>query len=493
MSDGGYGGEDAPAVRPAVFNAEAEQALLGALMSNNGALARVSAILLPEHFNEPVHQRIYAAIVGQVERGEVANPVTLKAQFDRDGSLAEIGGAAYLARLAAAVVSIVNAQDYARTIRGCWEGRQLLALADEIRDGVETSFASLEPMTAVREAAEARLFSLGEIGGRGPTGLLPLAYLLPQAVQQAEDAWKNHGTLLGVTTGIRKVDALIGGMMPDEMTVLAGRPGMGKTTAAKTAVLAAASRQGKICAVFSMEMGGVQLAQWMLAETGISASRMRRGEIDQEDIGELVQMAARLQPLGIYIDDQPRRTVAQMRGALHRLKAKIGRVDLVVVDHIGIGGGSDGAARQGQTAIVTEVTGGLKTLAKEEHVPVLALSQLSRKVEEREDKRPILADLRDSGSIEQDADNVIFLYRAEYYLSAAEPVQRSGEETEKYANRRRAWGDALERSQGLVDYIVAKQRGGPTGTAQARFEPVYSRNSDLDSYGAYTGQEGPLL
>jgi replicative DNA helicase len=483
MDDGyGYGGADQDhtiSAAPVPANTEAEQALLGALLVNNSAILRIADFLKPEHFYEPVHQRIYAAIVKLIETDHIASPVTLKIEFDRDGSLAEIGGAKYLARLAGAVVTIVNAVDYARTVVECWKGRRLLEIAELIQERAPRAVYD-KGAAALCSDIEGMLYALG--GAAGATqdgGLMALGVLLDPAIQAAEAAWRNEGHTQGVTTGIRKLDEMLGGMMPKEVVLLAGRPSMGKSTAAKTAAYRAA-QAGKVVAIFSLEMGNILYAQWFLAETGISASRMRRGEIDANDIAELMRAADEQRPLPVFIDDRPRRTPGQIIAAVRRLKKQLGRVDLVIVDHIGLCGAPAEIERQGQTAIVTYCSRALHEAAKDLEVAMLILSQLSREVEKREDKRPMLADLRDSGSLEQDAEVVVFVYRAEYYLTRSEPEHRAGEDQEKYAARRRLWQDALDRSMGIVEYIVGKQRSGPTGTVPARFEPVYSRNSDLE-------------
>jgi replicative DNA helicase len=825
-------------MRPVPRNNEAEQALLGALLAQNDAYHRVSSFLKPEHFADGVHGRIYAAIGKLIEQGQIANPVTLKHVFDRDGALTEIGGAAYLARLAAAVVTIINAEDYGRTIHACWEGRRLLALSDMIAERAQDLGLGTPP-AELRAAIQEELAALDE-DLPGAAGLQPLRAFLTPAIEAAEKAYQKGGGIQGVTTGIAKVDNLLGGIRRKEMTLMGGRPGMGKeqplhakvrvpggwrtmgemrvgdlvvtpgggvarvggvfpqgikevfavtfadgrvvecgadhlfevyskhwlaprvipcseiarlltlvrykkwlhvrlcdpvpaaprdlpidpyvlgvligdgdlhgvprfmsadlalvervrsrvgddleiseyhhrhfsirnagwvnkaasrpnslkdalralglfgtgsrtkfipadylegsieqrievlrglldtdgtvepsgtvrycttshrlahdvrtlawslgatckwstrprpngeaiiltirhpdaaslfalerkrarlpknyqyrdlrlridavspvagavecqcisiedpaglyltdnfvvthnTTSGKTSVYAAAQRgsgddpaKGDVVAVFSLEMSGEQLAQWLLADpTGISASRMRRGDLSSIDISDLMIAAEFMQELPIFIDERPGLTAPQIVMAvmaLNRKLKRIGRqVDMVVIDHIGL---MDGTGGEGVnlTTQIAKTSLALRNAAKKLNYALLVLCQLSRKVEEREDKRPMLSDLRDSGSLEQDADNVIFLYRAHYYLDRARPVQKIGEGAEKFSERQRLWQDALDRADGIVEYIVAKQRNGPTGTVRAKFEPIHSRNADLVEE-SYSDQGGLL-
>src|SRR6267143_1588819 len=466
-------------------NIEAEQALLGAILVNNTAHSRVAEFLMPEHFGNAVHGRIYAAIGRLVERGQIANPVTLKNLFDQDGALAEIGGAQYLARLAESAVTIINAEHYGRTIHDLHLRRELITIGQDV---VTDAFSHDldDPAIEQIERAESKLFELATIG-QAEGGFQPFTTALTTAITLAQAAFKRDGKTVGVATGFTDLDKKLGGLHPADLIILAGRPSMGKTALATNIAFSAAkayrpahgadgridlnraAEDGAVVGFFSLEMSAEQLATRILAEeSGTSSDRIRRGEVRREDFDKFVAASHRLAAVPLYIDDTPALSVAALRTRARRLKRQQG-LGLIVVDYLQLmRPSSQNRAMENRVQEVSDITRGLKAIAKELEVPVLALSQLSRAVEQREDKRPQLADLRESGSIEQDADVVMFVYREEYYLQRGEPTRRAEENDQRFNERHDAWKQRCEQTYGKAEVIVAKQRHGPTGIVRLR-------------------------
>ena len=414
-------------------NLEAEAALLGALMIDNRIAEDVQLKLRADHFDEPLHGRIYDAIMRLVERNMVANPVTLRPLFEGDEAMRELGGPAYLAQLTGSGAALIGARDFAGQIYDLALLRELIGVG---RDMVEKAFDTSElvdPKSQI-EAAESALYKVAEEGGeQGSVKSFGQATRL--AVEQAERALNSGGHLSGITTGLDSVNGKIGGLHRSDLLILAGRPGMGKTALATNIAFNAARRLtrdredgiedaksvGAGVAFFSLEMSADQLATRILSEqSGISSENLRMGKISQQDFRNLARAAAELETLPLYIDDTPGLTIAALRTRARRLKRQRG-VGLVVVDYLQLLQGTGRSGESNRVQEISEISRGLKTLAKELNVPVLALSQLSRAVEQREDKRPQLSDLRESGSIEQDADIVLFVYREEYYVQSREP------------------------------------------------------------------------
>jgi replicative DNA helicase len=460
-------------------NQEAEQALLGALLVNNNGLEKVAEFLHHEHFFVPVHGRIYQAIQTFFERGLNATPVTLKGYFEKDEDLAQIGGASYLAELASYVVSVVNAEDYGRTIFEHHLRRQLIGLGEGL---VNDAFVQdLEnPASTQIEEAEKRLYQLAQFGeSRGDFKKLEHSVL--EAIQTAKKAKEADSHVTGVTTGLTDLDLKLGGLHKSDLIILAGRPSMGKTALVTNIAFNAAKRyhetngkEGAVVAFFSLEMSAEQLATRLLADTvKISGDKIRKGQITQQDFRKFAEASSLLAALPFHIDDTPALTIAHIRARARRLKRQQGSLGLIVVDYLQLIGGSSARSQDNRVQEISEISRGLKTLAKELDVPVVALSQLSRQVETRENKRPQLSDLRESGSIEQDADVVMFVYRPEYYLSREKP--------EDDAKDFSKWQERLERSQGVAECIIGKQRHGPIGTVIMSFEGEFTH------FGDYTG------
>jgi len=480
-------------------NLQAEQALLGALLANNKAYERVSEFLEPDHFADPIHGRIFQAITRRVEAGQLADAVTLKAEFEHSGVLDEVGGTAYLAQLLTAMVGIINAGEYGRAIHDAWLRRQLIDIGEVVVNNAFGADSDLEGAQQI-EAAEQSLFDLATKGSTAG-GFVTFDRALTEAIQGAERAFHRSGHVSGLTTGLRDLDAKTGGMHPSDLVILAGRPGMGKTALATNiaygaakALLAEARAQDpnalakKCIAIFSLEMSAEQLATRLLAEESrVSSDRIRRGDIHQRDFDRFVQVSRELTGLPIEIDDTPALTLSAMRTRARRLKRTKG-LALIVIDYLQLMRPAAGTRPENRVLEISQITQGLKAIAKELAVPVLALSQLSRQVENREDKRPQLSDLRESGTIEQDADAVMFLYREEYYLEQREPQQARFDGDEKFHGAVDKWKQDMERAHNKADVIIAKQRHGPTGSVPLFFEAEFTKFADLDLvHGEYAG------
>ncbi len=459
-------------------NMEAEQGLLGALLVDNRAMEKLGDHIRAEHFFMPAHGRIFTAIQKLIDRGQAASPVTLKNYFEQDADLTEVGGAEYLADLAASVVNVINVVDYGNTLYELHLRRQLITLGEDIVN--ESYDHNLdEDANSTIERAEGRLFSLAE-SGEVKGGFVTLRDSVLTAIELAEKAYKTEGHVTGVTSGLIDVDKKLGGFQPSDLLILAGRPSMGKTALAVNWAFNAAKayaesggKEGGRVAFFSLEMSADQLATRILSEqSGVSGDAIRKGNIKQEDFKAFVEASQRMSQAPLYIDDTPSLSIGAVRTRSRRLKRQHG-LDMIVVDYLQLLRGS-GSRQSSENRVleISEITRGLKAIAKELQIPVIALSQLSRAVEQREDKRPQLSDLRESGSIEQDADAVMFVYREEYYLSRAEPEPG----TEKHMK----WQESMERAHNIGECIVAKQRHGPIGTVKMYFDPNFTRFSDLD-------------
>jgi replicative DNA helicase len=473
--------------RSAPHNIEVEQALLGAILINNDAFYRVSDFLLPEHFFERIHQMIFEIMGSLVRSGKSATPITLKTFLPADQEIAPgLNASQYLARLAAEATTIINASDYGRIIYDLHTRRSLITIGEEIVNTAYDSPVDMPPQEQIEEA-ERRLYEVAETG-RYEGGFQRFAQALTSAVEVAAKAYQRDGKLSGISTGLHDLDRMMGGLQRSDLIVLAGRPGMGKTALATNIAYNVAkayraaeptpdgrieTANGGIVGFFSLEMSAEQLATRIIAEqTGIASYRIRRGEIEPSDFDRIAEAAREMEIVPFYIDETGGLSIAALAARARRLKRQRG-LDLIVVDYIQLLSGSSRKASEGRVQEVTEITTNLKALAKELAVPIIALSQLSRQVESRDDKRPQLSDLRESGSIEQDADVVIFVFREEYYVKNKEP--RLG--TEEHFK----WQAEMEAVHGKAEVIIGKQRHGPTGTVQLQFEAEVTRFADLAS------------
>lgn len=474
-------GEDLP-FRQAPHNIEAEQALLGAILVNNEAYDRVSSFLTPDHFFDPLHGRILEIAAKLIQSGKQANPITLKTFFDHEEPIEDITVPQYLGRLTANATTIINAMDYGRTIYDLAVRRNLVMIGEDM---VNTAYDSPidEPPEKQIEDAEQRLYEVAESGKYG-SGFRNFSSALTDAIEMANAAYQRDGGLSGIATHLVDLDSKMGGLQKSDLIIVAGRPSMGKTALATNIAFNVAKDFARIrreegeeanpgvVGFFSLEMSSEQLATRILSEQAeIPSEKIRRGMIDEQDFSRLAKVSAELQELPLYIDHTGGISVAQLTARARRLKRQMG-LGLIVVDYLQLLSGSSKRSNDSRVQEITEITTGLKALAKELEVPIMALSQLSRQVEQRDDKRPQLSDLRESGSIEQDADVVMFVYREEYYIERAKP---SEDKTEAHG----IWQKEMERLHGLAEVIIGKQRHGPTGTVQLQFEGQYTRFCNL--------------
>jgi replicative DNA helicase len=478
------------AARRLPHNVEAERALLGAILVNNAAFERVAEFLDASHFAYEPHRQIFAACRHLIERGQLVDPVILGGLLGQNELIAELGGVSYLVQLADAAVAAVNAGDYGRLIHDLYLRRELIGIGEEVVDRAYTADLNI-PATSQIEQAEQTLFDLAT-RGRSEGGFEPFSACVTEAVRIAEAAHKRQGLLSGVPTGFRDLDGRLGGLHPSDLIILAGRPSMGKTALATNIAFNAARAyrsetaggkvrtvDGAVVGFFSLEMSREQLATRILAEqTRISSDKLRRGIVPNDRFHDIVRAATDLQRLPLFIDDTPALTISGMRTRARRLKRQH-NLGLIVIDYLQMIAPPTGSHADNRVQELSEITRGLKALAKELHVPVLALSQLSRAVENREDKRPQLADLRESGTIEQDADVVMFIFREQYYLERSEPVQRADESLERYQKRHQEWMERCEKAHNLAEVMIAKQRHGPIGNIKLFFEGEFTRFGDL--------------
>ncbi|MBL8773187.1 MAG: replicative DNA helicase [Phenylobacterium sp.] len=468
------------AVARAPSNVEAEQALLGALLYDNAAFERLGDHLQARHFYEPFHQRLFAAVETNIRKGALAEPILLAEQFASDPAFQELGGVRYLADLVDRAPPAANAPDYANAIYDLALRRDLIRIGGEITTTAQQGDAELDARDQI-EAAEQQLYQLAETGGVS-SGFVNFSDALQGALAMAAEAHSRDGGLAGLSTGLIDLDQKIGGLHPSDLVILAARPSMGKSSLACNIGFDVARNyawepqpdgskktvRGGVVAFFSLEMSAEQLALRLLAEvSGVSGDRLRKGEIDAMEFGRVRDAALEIQEAPFYIDDTGGITLAKLTARARRLKRMTG-LDLLIVDYLQLittgSGGPDNRVQE-----ISMITQGLKALAKELAIPVIALSQLSRQVENREDKKPQLSDLRESGSIEQDADMVMFIYRESYYLSRMEP--REG--TEEHFK----WQEQMDQVKGLAEVIIGKQRHGPIGTVRLSF------NEDLTKFG----------
>jgi replicative DNA helicase len=469
--------------REAPNNIEAEQALLGAILVNNEAYYRVSDFLQPAHFFHPLHQQIYGLASELIRAGKVASPITLKTFLPPDINVGGLNASQYLARLAAEATSVINANDYGHTISALSTRRDLIAIGEEMVNVAFDAPVDFAPREQIEEA-ERRLYEIAETSKFGK-GFFQFKEALTTAVDMAARAYQRDGKLSGLATGLKDLDAKMGGLQSSDLVIIAGRPGMGKTALATNIAynIARAHRgetradghiatiDGGIVGFFSLEMSAEQLATRIIAErTGIPSSTIRRGGITEADFETIKDVSIELQHLPFYVDETGGLTVGQLAARARRLKRQRG-LDVLFVDYIQLLQGSSRRAQENRVQEVTEITTNLKALAKELNVPIVALSQLSRQVESRDDKRPQLSDLRESGSIEQDADVVMFVFREEYYVKNKKPK----EGTEEFFK----WQAEMEALAGRAEIIIGKQRHGPTGTVEVQFDADVTRFGNL--------------
>ena len=479
-------GEDAIAQTP--HNLDAEQALLGALLFDNAAYERLSDQLQARHFYEPFHARLFSAIEDHIRKGQLAEPIVLLERFRRDPAFEELGGVRYLADLVDRAPPAANAAEYGRVIYDLALRRDLIRIGGDIAATAVHSEAHQTARDQI-EAAEQQLYALAETGSSS-TGFVDFADALRGAVEMTAEAFGRDGGLAGVATGLVDLDQKLGGLHASDLIILAARPSMGKSALAVNIAFNVAKNyawepqpdgtkktvNGGVVAFFALEMSAEQLAMRLLAEvSGVSSDRLRKGEIDASEFGRVRDAAMDIQSAPLYIDDTGGLSLAKLVARARRLKRQVG-LDLIIVDYLQLITTGDGKT-ENRVQEVTQITQGLKALAKELMVPVIGCAQLSRQVENREDKRPQLSDLRESGSIEQDADVVMSIFRESYYLSRTEPREGTPEHL--------TWQDEMDRVRGVAEIIIGKQRHGPIGTVKLSYHEDLTKFGNLAREGRF--------
>jgi replicative DNA helicase len=472
-------------------NIEAEQALLGAILFDNAAYERLSDQLQGRHFYEPFHQRLFAAMEEHIRKGQLAEPIVLMERFKRDPAFNELGGLQYLANLVDSAPPAANAPDYGRLVYDLALRRDLIRIGGEIALAAQTD-AEHSAKDQI-EAAEQSLYTLAETG-QSSTGFVSFADALQGAVHMAAEAFSRDGGLAGLSTGLVDLDRMLGGLHPSDLIILAGRPSMGKSALAANIAFSVAkayaydilpdgsrkTSNGGVVAFFSLEMSAEQLAMRVLAEvSGVPSDKLRKGEIDASEFGRVRDAALEIQQAPLFFDDTGGLSLSKLAARARRLQRQTG-LDLIVIDYLQLVTTGQGASLDNRVQEVSMITQGLKALAKDLKVPVLALSQLSRQVENRPDKRPQLSDLRESGSIEQDADMVMFVYREAYYLGRDEPREGSDDHLK--------WQDDMDKVQHIAEVIIGKQRHGPIGTVKLHFNADLTKFSNLAREGRFEGR-----
>ncbi|MBL4784596.1 MAG: replicative DNA helicase [Cohaesibacteraceae bacterium] len=464
-------------------NIEAEQQLIGAILVNNETYYRVSDFLEAEHFYDPNHKDLFEKMGQLIRSGKIASPVTLKTFYPVELRVADMSMAQYMLRLTAQATTIINAEDYGRVINDLAVRRNLIQVGTDMVNIAFDAPIDMPPRTQI-EDAERRLFDLAETG-KYDGGFQSFSDAINEAVDMAAAAYQRDGNLSGISTGLRDLDARLGGLQSSDLIILAARPAMGKTALVTNIAYNVAKTykseelpdgslktvNGGIVGFFSLEMSAEQLATRVISEQAeVSSEKLRRGKVDENEFSRVVDTTQKMQASPLYIDQTGGISISALAARARRLKRQRG-LDLLIVDYLQLLVGTSARANQGRVQEITEITTGLKALAKELAVPIIALSQLSRGVESRDDKRPMLSDLRESGSIEQDADVVMFIYREEYYTGRLEPEPGTPEH--------QTWQEKMDRVHGKAEIIIAKQRHGPTGTVDLAFRGEFTRFSDL--------------
>ena len=453
-------------------NIEAEQTILGSLLVNNEIFDEISDKIDDNYFYDPIHKKIYKTISNLISKGLLANPVTIKNFFNSNEELLEIGGVDYLLKLTNVSTTKNQIKYYSELLSDLYIRRQLINISEETLEDSKNKNLEVSG-TNILENTERKLFEIAE-RGEFQRSFIAFKDALKETIDMATAAYKNDQGIVGVPSGLSDLDDRLGGLHKQDLIIIAGRPSMGKTALATNIAFNAAQNINKqdyksSVAFFSLEMSSEQLSTRILAEQSrIKSNDIRRGKINQEDFEKFIEASKNLENLPLHIDDTPAITISALSNRARRLKRKQG-LDLIVIDYIQLMK-SSGYRNEGRVLEIAEITQGLKALAKELNVPVLALSQLSRQVEQREDKKPQLADLRESGSIEQDADVVMFVFREQYYLEKQEPKLGTAEHVE--------WQEKMNQVHNQAEIIIGKQRHGPTGLIKLEFESAFTKFKD---------------
>ena len=453
-------------------NIEAEQSVIGSILVSNEIFDEINMIITSKNFYDPMHQKIFSAIEKLIYSGMLANPITLKNYFENEKD--ELNVPEYLVKITKFSTSSRQAIEYSKLIYDLYVKRELIKISENVIDAAKLNDLDNDGQKII-ENYEKSLFDLAEKGSFSST-IVKFDEALKQTIEMASSAYKNDEGIVGVPTGLTDLDDRLGGLHKSDLVIIAGRPSMGKTALATNIAFYAAKKiqdEGKKSSIafFSLEMSSEQLSTRILAEQSrIKSNDIRRGRISEEQFDKFIETSKNITELPLYIDETPAISIAALSNRARRIKRKYG-LDMVVVDYIQLMSAAN--YREGRVQEISEITQGLKALAKELSVPVLALSQLSRAVEHRDDKKPQLSDLRESGSIEQDADVVMFVYREAYYLQGKEPRPATVEHAE--------WQAKMNDISHLAEIIIGKQRHGPTGNVMLEFEAMFTKFKDLQN------------
>ena len=457
-------------------NIEAEQAVIGSILVSNDIYDEISPIIDSQKFFDPIHVKIYETIEKLISKGLLANPITLKNHFENNEGLKELGGQEYLIKITRFSTSVKQAIDYANIVQEMHVRRELIKISESVLNQASNNVDVSSTGEEIIQSAEKSLFELAERGHFNQS-ILKFESALKQTIEMAKSAYQNEEGIVGVPTGLKDLDSKLGGLHKQDLIIIAGRPSMGKTALATNIAFHAAKNiekkeQKSTVAFFSLEMSSEQLSTRILSEQSrIRSNDIRRGKVSEKEFEQFIETSKNIFDLPLYIDETPAITIAAISNRARRIKRLFG-LELIVVDYIQLMR-SAGKKEYNRVQEISEITQGLKALAKELDVPVLALSQLSRQVEQRDNKKPQLSDLRESGSIEQDADVVMFVYREAYYLESKEPTLGSIEHAE--------WQQKMDEVSRLAEIMIGKQRHGPTGNVKVEFEAMYTKFKDLEN------------
>ena len=457
-------------------NIEAEQAVIGSILVSNDIYDEIFPIIDAQKFFDPIHVKIFETIENLISKGLLANPITLKNYFENNEGLKELGGQEYLIKITKFSTSIKQAIDYANIVQEMHVRRELIRISESVLDQASSATEVSTSGEEMIQNAEKSLFDLAERGHFNQS-FMKFERALKQTIEMAKSAYQNEEGIVGVPTGLIDLDNRLGGMHKQDLVIIAGRPSMGKTALATNIAFHAAKNIEKkglksTVAFFSLEMSSEQLSTRILSEQSrIRSNDIRRGKVSEKEYEKFIETSKNIFGLPLYIDETPAITIAAISNRSRRIKRLFG-LELIVVDYIQLMR-SSGSKEYNRVQEISEITQGLKALAKELDVPVLALSQLSRAVEQRDDKKPQLADLRESGSIEQDADVVMFVFRESYYVERKEPALGSIEHAE--------WRQKMDELSNLADIMISKQRHGPTGNVKVEFEAMYTKFKNLEN------------
>ena len=454
-------------------NIEAEQAVIGSILVTNEIFDEINTIISSLNFYDPMHQKIFSAIENLIYKGMLANPITLKSHFEDEKD--DINVPEYLVKITKFSTSTRQATEYSKIIYDMFVRRELIKISEQTIDSAKLNDLDISGQNII-ENSERLLFDLAEKGSFN-SSLIKFDDAMRQTIEMASAAYKNEEGIVGVPTGLKDLDDRLGGLHQSDLIIVAGRPGMGKTALATNIAFNAAQKlqlSGKKSSIafFSLEMSSEQLSTRILAEQSrIKSNDIRRGRISDDQFDKFIETSKNISELPLYIDETPAISIAALSNRARRIKRLFG-LDMIVVDYIQLMKGSYNN-KDGRVQEISEITQGLKAIAKELSIPVVALSQLSRAVESRDDKKPQLSDLRESGSIEQDADVVMFVYRESYYLKSKEPRGATVEHAE--------WQAKMNEVSHLAELIISKQRHGPTGNITLEFEEMFTKFKDLQS------------